>query len=148
MITTNRGSLSCAEPKRGLTARREGADLIVSIHADGAAAGASGFHVIRAAPGPTVAVDVADRSAALGEATRDALVARGLTPATYVGGERGIVERTDIATLNRAGVPGVMVECGNMHDPGDLVVLASPEGRGRIADALASAVVAHLTRGR
>lgn len=92
--------------ERGLTAERAGAALIVSIHADGAAPGASGFHVIHAAAGPAVTGEVAERSTRLATSVRDRLVGAGLSPASYLGGGTGLVARTDIATLNRAGVPG------------------------------------------
>ncbi len=130
--------------QRALTAQRVGADVIVSVHADGADPSASGFHVIRAASGPTVTAEVRDASAAFAVDVRDALRAQGLRPATYVGGDEGIVERTDIATLNRAGVPGVMVECGNLHNPGDLELLGTDAGRARIAAGLAAGVAAYL----
>ena len=126
--------------QRGLTAQREGAAVIVSIHADGAAPAASGFHVIHAAAGPAVTGDVAARSTELAATVRDRLVGAGLQPATYLGGGTGTVARTDIATLNRAGVPGVMVECGNMRNAADLARLRSPEGQQAIAEAIASAV--------
>lgn len=137
--TSDEGWGPCVD-QRGLTAQREGAALIVSIHADGADPGASGFHVIHAVAGPTVTGDVADRSADLATSVRDRLVGAGLSTATYLAGGTGLVARTDIATLNRAGVPGVMVECGNMRNAADLARLRSPQGQQAIADALASAV--------
>lgn len=130
--------------QRGLMAERSKADLLVSIHADGADPSASGFHVIRPATGAVVTEANNRSSARLAEHLRDALVARGFAPATYVGGRSGIVERSDIATVNRAGVPAVMLESGNMHNAGDLALLRSPEVQQRIADALAAAVTAFL----
>lgn len=127
--------------ERGLTAQRVGAALILSIHADGADAAASGFHVIHAAAGPSVSEPVAERSAELATAARDRLVAAGLATASYLGAGTGLVARTDIATLNRSGVPGVMVECGNLRNPSDLARLRSAEGQQAVADALVAAVV-------
>ncbi|MBX3287317.1 MAG: N-acetylmuramoyl-L-alanine amidase [Actinobacteria bacterium] len=137
--TSDDGWGPCVD-QRGLTAQREGAALIVSIHADGAAASASGFHVIHAAAGPAVTADVATRSTELATTVRDQLAAAGLQPATYLGGGTGMVARTDIATLNRAGVPGVMVECGNMRNAQDLARLRSEAGQQQIADAITAAV--------
>lgn len=139
--TSDDGWGPCVD-QRALTAQREQADVLVSIHADGADASASGFHVITPATGPTVTAANRDASAALAAAVRDALVAQGLSPATYVGGDRGVVQRDDIATVNRAGVPAVMLESGNMHNAGDFAVLNSEDGRRRIATALADAVAA------
>lgn len=130
--------------QRGLTAQRANADLLISIHADGAAPSASGFHVIWPAVGPTVSAATGSTSAELAGLVRDALVAQGLSPAAYVGGDHGVVERADIATVNRAGVPAVMVECGNMHNADDLAVLASPAGRSRLAAGLAEAIDAFI----
>jgi N-acetylmuramoyl-L-alanine amidase len=138
--TSDDGWGPCVD-ERGLTAQRERAALIVSIHADGADPGASGFHVIHAAAGPAVSPQVAERSAQLATTVRDRLTEAGVAPADYLGGGTGLVARTDIATLNRAGVPGVMVECGNMRNPTDLARLRSPEGQQAVADAIVLAVV-------
>jgi N-acetylmuramoyl-L-alanine amidase len=138
--TSDDGWGPCVD-ERGLTAQRERAALIVSIHADGADPGASGFHVIHPATGPAVTGDVAERSALLATAVRDRLTEAGVAPADYLGGGTGLVARTDIATLNRAGVPGVMVECGNMRNSTDLARLRSPEGQQAVADAIVLAVV-------
>ena len=137
--TSDDGWGPCVD-QRGLAAQRAGADLLLSIHADGAAPGASGFHVIHPSTGPTVTATTADASRRLATEVRDALAAKGLVPASYVGGDGGIVARTDIATVNRAGVPAVMVECGNLHNPEDLAVLRSPSGQQRIAEGLVAAV--------
>ena len=130
--------------ERGRTAAAVGADVLVSIHADGAAEGEHGFHVIRPGAVAGYTDGIVEPSSQLATRTRDALVAAGLTPATYVGGG-GIVARTDLGTLNHARVPAVMLEAGNMRNAADAAFLASPAGRAAIADALATAVAAHLT---
>jgi len=76
---------------------------------------------------------------------RDALVEAGLTPSTYLGTE-GLDERTDLGTLNRADVPAVMLEAGNLRNPVDAALLSDPGGPARIADALAAAITEFLTR--
>lgn len=130
--------------ERGLTAQRAHADLLLSIHADGADAGAHGFHVIS----PTVTRGFTDASAGpsavLAASIRDALVASGMTPATYVG-RSGLIARGDLGTLNRAGVPAVILESGNMRNAGDLAMLRSPEGQSRIAAAMADGTTRFLT---
>lgn len=125
---------------RGLTALRSGADLLVSLHADGAKPSVGGFHVIHPAQGATVSPEIAARSADLAAALRDQLVAEGLTPADYIG-TKGLIERADLGTLNRAGVPAAMIECGNMHSASDAALLESAEGRHRIASAIAATLV-------
>ncbi|WP_040338594.1 N-acetylmuramoyl-L-alanine amidase [Candidatus Blastococcus massiliensis] len=125
--------------ERAAVANREGAALLLSLHADGVAPGAHGFHVIHPGlrPGWTDDIVVASGQAAV--AVRDALVAGGLTPATYTGSE-GLDERSDLGTLNNADVPAVMLEAGNLRHAGDAALLTDPAGRARIADALAVAV--------
>ncbi|WP_245994618.1 N-acetylmuramoyl-L-alanine amidase family protein [Nocardioides immobilis] len=116
------------------------ADLKVSIHADGTyAGGAHGFHVIAPESRAPWTTDIAAPSLRLAEVVRDALVAEGLAPSTYAGSD-GIDVRGDLGTLNLADIPTVMVELGNMRDPGDAVLMTSAAGRRAYASALASAI--------
>jgi N-acetylmuramoyl-L-alanine amidase len=126
--------------ERGLTAQRAGADALVSLHVDGAAPNASGFHVISATPGTTVTQGVATSSSALATALRDALVANGFAPANYLAGGSGLVARGDLGTLNRAGVTAVMLEAGNLRNDADRAVLTSPDGQRRVALAILAAL--------
>ncbi|KAA1422077.1 N-acetylmuramoyl-L-alanine amidase [Nocardioides humilatus] len=116
------------------------ADLKISIHGDGSLApGAHGFHVIvprEVAPWTT---DIAGPSSRLGQDVRDALVAAGFATATYVGHD-GIDVRRDLATLNLADIPSVLVELGNMRDARDAAEMESAAGRLAYASALAAAV--------
>ena len=125
---------------RGRIAAENHADLLLSIHADGAASTEHGFHVISPSPldGYTTATRAA-RSAALARAVRDAMVDARFVISTYAG-TAGLVVRGDLGTLNLAGVPAAMIECGNMLNPGDSAVMESKTGRGRIAAALAAGV--------
>jgi len=129
--------------QRGRTAADAGADVLVSVHADGAPADAAGFHVIHPGLRPGYTDGTVEPSAALAAAVRDALVTGGFRPSTYVG-EDGLDQRDDLGTLNLARVPAVMVEAGNLRNRGDAAVLASPEGQARLADALAAGVEAYL----
>jgi len=131
----NAGWGPCVD-QRGLTAQRNGADLMISIHADGSGAGSHGFHVIRPGPIPGYTDGIVESSAVLATDVRDALVSQGFTPSNYTG-SAGLVQRTDLGTLNRAGVPVAMVESGNMRNAADLATLRSPDGQQRLATALA-----------
>jgi N-acetylmuramoyl-L-alanine amidase len=127
--------------ERARVAAEAHADLLVSVHADGAPAGAHGFHVIHPALRPGYTDDTVGPSAELAAAVRDALVAGGFTPSTYIG-EDGLDERDDLGTLNLARVPAVMVEAGNLRHDGDAQTLTSEDGQSRLAAALASAALA------
>lgn len=134
----HRGWGPCVDARATL-ANRRGAALLLSIHADGAPSSERGFHVI--APGVRAGWtdDIAERSGIAAGALRDALVAGGLTPSTYLG-ERGIDVRTDLGTLNHADVPAVIVECGNLRNAGDAELLTTPAGREQVAAGLVEGV--------
>lgn len=138
----DRGWGPCID-ERGRTAATVGADVLVSIHADGAAAGEHGFHLIRPGAVPGYTDGIVEPSAALASTLRSALVAAGFTPATYVGGD-GIVARTDLGTLNHARTPAIMLEAGNMRDPAEAARLRSADTQARLADALTAGLVDHL----
>ncbi|TYP87202.1 N-acetylmuramoyl-L-alanine amidase [Blastococcus xanthinilyticus] len=125
--------------ERARIANRAGAHLLLSLHADGAAADAHGFHVIHPASRPGWTDDIAADSARAATTVRDALVAAGLTPATYLG-QAGLDERDDLGTLNQADVPAVLLEAGNLRNADDAALLTGEERRGELADALAGAV--------
>lgn len=113
---------------------------IISIHADGGPPAGNGFHVNYSSPalnpGQTQAVKLAT-------AMRDTLVADGLAPANYIG-TQGLYGRADIAGLNLAKYPAVLVELGNMRNPAEATVMESPEGRQRYAAAVIDGIVAYL----
>jgi N-acetylmuramoyl-L-alanine amidase len=134
---------------RAAVANDAGAALAVSIHADGAAAGARGFHVIEPALAPdggNAAVLAPSQDAALDLRTAFG-AATGLAPATYPGGlvEPGLTRRDDLAGLNLARVPAVFIECANMRDPQDAAALTDPEWRQQAAQGIADGVRAFLT---
>ena len=130
----------CVDERGGAAA---GADLLLSLHADGADPAESGFHVIRPAPLPGYTEATAAESAALATRVRDELVAAGFATSTYLGVD-GIDERADLGTLNRSPAPAVMVEAGNLRNPADAATLTSQPGQARLADALVAAVRDHL----
>lgn len=116
------------------------ADVKISIHADGSLApGAHGFHVIAPEERTPWTTDIADPSLRLAEVVRDSLVDDGFATSTYAGAG-GIDVRGDLGTLNLSDVPVVLVELGNMRDPGDAALMTSAAGRRAYASALAEAV--------
>jgi N-acetylmuramoyl-L-alanine amidase len=132
--------------ERAEIANRAHAAVALSIHADGnLSEGAHGFDVIHPSAAEMVAPDMAGPSLKLAEAERNALVAAGIPPANYVGSE-GLDERSDLAGLNLAKVPAVLVELGNMREPEEAARLEDPAYRNELADALASGIVSFLHR--
>lgn len=130
---------------RGKTAARHHADLLVSIHGDGAASTAHGFTVLR--PGKVRGYTAATyrRSEVLAGDVADAMASHGFRRSTYLG-RHGIEVRRDLGTLNRAPVPAVMLEAGNMRNAADARTMSSGRGRQRVAVALAAAIATFAHR--
>lgn len=119
-------------------------NAVVSIHADGGPAGGHGFHVNYSAPplNPTQAKD----SVQFARVMRDQLREAGMTPATYIGHD-GLFGRADLAGLNLAHYPSILIELGNMKNKDDAAAMESPAGRQRYADAVARGITTYLYTG-
>ena len=116
-------------------------DAIVSIHADGGPPSGSGFHVNYSSPslndvqaGPAVRLAIT---------MRDALSQAGFQPASYIG-SGGLYGRDDLAGLNLAQYPAILVELGNMKNADDAARMQSPDGRAKYAAAVTQGIVAYL----
>ncbi|MER6633648.1 N-acetylmuramoyl-L-alanine amidase [Streptomyces sp. NPDC000987] len=124
------------------------ADAAISIHADGAAAGDRGFHVILPGAVHAGAADtrpIVDSSADLGERVAGNFVrATGSAPSNYVGGGTGLVTRQDLGGLNLSTVPKVFIECGNMRDSKDAALLTSGAWRQKAAQGISEGIVSFL----
>jgi N-acetylmuramoyl-L-alanine amidase len=120
-------------------------NAVVSIHADGGPATGRGFHVLYSSP-PLNAAQ-AGPSAQFAKVMRDQLAGSGIPPATYIG-QQGLNPRSDIAGLNLAQFPSILVELGNMKSPVDSALMKTPEGRQRYADAVVRGIVAFLSSQR
>jgi N-acetylmuramoyl-L-alanine amidase len=116
-------------------------NAVVSIHADGGPPGGRGFHVNYSAP-PLNQVQ-AGPSVQYARIMRDQMQASGIPPATYIG-QDGLYGRSDLAGLNLAQYPSVLVECGNMKNPVDSALMESPEGRQKYADAVVKGIAGFL----
>ncbi|MBX7551375.1 N-acetylmuramoyl-L-alanine amidase [Streptomyces sp. NPDC004232] len=124
------------------------ADAAISIHADGAAEGDRGFHVIL--PG-SVHAGAADTRKIVGPSrdlgTRVAgnfLRDTAEPPSNYVGKGTGLVTRTDLGGLNLSTVPKVFIECGNMRDSKDSALLTSGAWRQKAAQGMSDGIVSFL----
>lgn len=141
--TTDEGVGPCVD-QRAAIGNNAHADAAVSIHGDGFDASGHGFQVIQAARSVGGAANDS-RSNALSQALHTTFMSEsGLTPATYIG-TNGYETRDDLAGLNLSTVPKVLVECGNMKNPGDIALMESNAGRARLAQAIADGIIEYLT---
>ncbi len=117
-------------------------NAILSIHADGGPPSGRGFHVNYSAPPLNQAQ--AGPSVQYARIMRDQMQASGIPPATYIG-QNGLYGRSDLAGLNLAQYPSILVECGNMKNPVDSALMESAEGRQKYADAMVRGVAGFLS---
>jgi N-acetylmuramoyl-L-alanine amidase len=116
-------------------------NAVVSIHADGGPPTGRGFHVLYSSP-PLNQVQ-AGPSVQFAQTMRDQLQASGLVPSTYVG-TGGLNPRSDIAGLNLAQYPSILIELGNMKNPADAGLITTAEGRQKYADAVVRGIAGFL----
>lgn len=129
---------------RGRAGQEADADAVVSIHADGSAPSGRGFHIAYSDPPLDPVQDGPAR--ALAAALRTSMRDAGFPMSTYAGRD-ALSPRPDLAGLNHARRPTVLVECANMRNAGDAAVVSSADGRARYAEAIAAGIVAFLGRG-
>ncbi len=143
---SNSGVGPCT-PVRAATATRFHADAMLSIHADGSTApGARGFTVI-ASTHQLKGAGVTRRSHHLAKVVRGKFHrVTGMPYANYAGGGDALIYRKDLATLNLATVPAVLVETGNMRNATDARRMRSKAFRQSEAVAFADALQAFLGR--
>jgi N-acetylmuramoyl-L-alanine amidase len=126
--------------ERAAIGNRAGADLALSIHADGGPAGGRGFHVIAPLARRAVRPAIVAPSLRFARILRARLDAIGLPRSTYLGGGTALVQRDDLGGLNLSRVPKAFVELGNMRNAADARLLERPAHRDRLALALARAI--------
>lgn len=129
---------------RAKPANAAGADLLVSIHADGAPARARGFHVIAPARIAGYTDDIARPSGVLARAMVAGMRDAGAEPSTYVRGALAV--RGDQSTLNFSDVPAVIVELGNMRNATEARRMSKPAGQRRYAEQLLAGIERFLAR--
>ncbi|MEW9528604.1 N-acetylmuramoyl-L-alanine amidase [Microbispora sp. NPDC049125] len=130
--------------ERAAIGNRAHADAAISVHADGAASSAHGFHIImpKKIGGP---VDpVVNSSRRLGITIRDAFHSgTGLPYSTYIG-RSALNYRSDLGGLNLSTVPKIFIECGNMRNAAEAGKFKDPAFRQRIAASLAKGIERYL----
>jgi N-acetylmuramoyl-L-alanine amidase len=140
------GSSDCIDA-RAAAANRSGADVAISIHADGAPAQDHGFHlIVPQLPVPDVKAGVVQAGPGLAatRAVRDAYVKAGFQEANYGGGVDGLQTRSDIAGPALTEVPDVFIEMGNGANDADASLLETPEGQLKHAIAITTGLVGYL----
>jgi len=146
MTRSNDDGVGPCVDQRAAIGNNAHADAAISIHGDGFDTSGHGFQIIQAARSVGGAANDA-RSNALSQALHGTFLSEsGLTPSTYIGTD-GYETRSDLAGLNLSTVPKVLVECGNMKNPGDDALMESSAGRTRLAAAIADGIIDFLERG-
>ncbi len=146
--TTDTGIGPCVNTRAAI-GNAAGSDAAISIHGDGGPVTGSGFSVD--VPLPVVSTISDNRaivapSGQLGSDVRDRFLAdTGLHVADYTGVD-GIVPRSDLGGLNLSTVPKILIECGNMQNPGDASLMENPVWRQRAAQGLADGITDFLVQ--
>ncbi|OKH83238.1 MAG: N-acetylmuramoyl-L-alanine amidase [Mycolicibacterium mageritense] len=141
MSRGNDNALGPCVDERAAMANALRPNAIVSIHADGGPPNGRGFHVLYSSPPLNNAQ--AGPAVQFAQVMRDQLAGSGIPPATYIG-SGGLDARSDIAGLNLAQYPSILVECGNMKNPVDSSLMKSPEGRQKYAEAIVRGIAGFL----
>ncbi|MEU1377588.1 N-acetylmuramoyl-L-alanine amidase [Streptomyces triculaminicus] len=123
-------------------------DAAISLHADGAAPGQRGFHVILPA---SVHGGAADTSSIVGPSKElgarvagKFLESTGSAPSNYIGEGSGLDTRDDLGGLNLSTIPKVFIECGNMRDAQDAAQLTDETWREKAAQGIANGITDFL----
>ncbi|HZA11149.1 MAG TPA: Rv3717 family N-acetylmuramoyl-L-alanine amidase [Mycobacterium sp.] len=141
MSRGNDNALAPCVDERAAMANALHPDAIVSIHADGGPPTGRGFHVNYSAPPLNEAQ--AGPAMQMARIMRDQLVAAGIPASNYIGSD-GLYGRPDLAGLNLAQYPAVLVELGNMKNPADTALITSPDGRQKYAAAVVNGIAGFL----
>ncbi|BBZ63952.1 Rv3717 family N-acetylmuramoyl-L-alanine amidase [Mycolicibacterium monacense] len=141
MSRGNDNALGPCVDERAALANSVRPNAIVSVHADGGPPTGRGFHVLYSSPPLNEAQ--AGPAVQFAQVMRDQLSGSGFVPSTYIG-SGGLNPRSDIAGLNLAQYPSILVELGNMKNPADSAVMKTAEGRQRYADAVVRGIAAFL----
>jgi N-acetylmuramoyl-L-alanine amidase len=142
MSRGNDNALGPCVDERAAMANALRPNAIVSIHADGGPPTGRGFHILYSSPPLNDAQ--AGPAIQFAQVMRDQLAGSGIPPANYVG-SGGLNPRADIAGLNLAQFPSILLELGNMKNPADSALIKTPEGRQKYADAVVRGIAGFLS---
>jgi N-acetylmuramoyl-L-alanine amidase len=143
MSRDNDDALGPCVDQRAAMANAAHPDAIVSIHADGGPQSGRGFHVNYSSPPLNDAQ--AGQAVQLARIMRDQLAASGFQESTYAGSS-GLYGRSDLAGLNLAQYPAILIELGNMRNSDEASQLESADGPSRCAAAVTQGIVSYLSQ--
>ena len=125
------------------TFRQAQADVAIDIHADSGPSWGRGFTVLEpVADGPNN--KIIGPSLRFGNDVRHAFLAHTPLQVSNYYGHNGFIFRNNLAGLNLAAVPIVLIECGNMANPADARLLTSPAVQRQVARSLEAAIIKFL----
>lgn len=137
MPRTDDDSVGPCVDYRGNFPANNGADVAISIHANGSEnPQVRGFFVLLADP-PLAGEEIAAHSRDLADAVITEMQAAGFPISPY----GAITPRNDIAGLNFNQVPAALIELGEMRNAEEAAVMKTADGRQRYADALIAALI-------
>ena len=141
--TTNTGVGPCVD-RRAAMLNKAHSNVAIDIHADGGPPWGRGFSILEpVADGPNN--NVIGSSALFGSDVQQAMLKLTGMPVSNYYGQGGIEPRSDLAGLNLATEPKILIECGNMRNATDAQLLTSPAFQKQLAAALAAAITRFLT---
>ena len=144
--TSNTGVGPCVT-ERAAIGNDAGGNAAVSIHADGGPPDGRGFAILE-----PVADGINDAiigpSAILGSDLRTAFAQGTGEPVSSYDGIDGIQPRNDLAGINLSTVPKVFIECANMRNAADAMLVTSPHWQATAARAIAAGLTSFLSAGR
>jgi N-acetylmuramoyl-L-alanine amidase len=134
----NRGVGPCVNTRARILNRAHSV-VAIDIHGDGGPRNGRGFAILEpVADGPNNQVIAASNR--FGREVRHAFLAHTAMPLSTYDGVHGIAHRTDLAGLNLATEPKVLIECGNMRNAIDAHLMTSRHFQKHAARALAIAI--------
>ena len=144
--TSNTGVGPCVTERAAIGNEVRG-NAAVSIHADGGPPDGRGFAILEpVADGINNAI--IGPSASLGADLRAAFARGTGEPVSSYDGIDGIQPRNDLAGTNLSTIPKVFIECANMRNAADALLVTSPRWQATAARAIAAGLTAFLRAGR
>jgi N-acetylmuramoyl-L-alanine amidase len=128
--------------ERGRFGAKVGADLMLSIHGDGAGPSGYGFYVMVPSVIKGWTDDISAKSIRLGKRFVSGMAGAGAPRSTYISNQMLITPT--ISTLNFSDVPVILLESGNMRNAADAARMSSASGQRQYAGWIVAGIRAAL----